>query len=929
MTLFSVLALVIQRTRYNLRLLLMSLLGTTIAATVLSGIVLYTGGVSESVLQRELARRFVQGALVASYRHTVTGPASARASEIDRADGYLRHQAQQIVGLPLLNVVAYGQTEPLRLFLRDQDDRSTSLASSPLASIAFRDDLEPRVIVEDGHFPAETLTPDGDVGVLLSEETANTHGLHPGSRFTMTTGVEYTLHPINVVLTGTWRPREPQSDYWYGAPDFHQRDIVFLTTRPLYLQRIQPNTPPPPRASSFSWALSFDIRPLHATNEALIHSGFLSLASGIDQVLPGTHFNATSLLPLEDYEARLPALVVLLLALSVPSVAVVLYFIAVATDMAIARQRTEIAVLRSRGASRWLVIGSYLVQGLLLGFAALLAGPPLGLVMAEVLGSTSGFLSVTPGPLLPVTLSGEAYGYAAVAVVLSIMATMLPAIAAARATIVEQRRDTGRSVRSPFVQRYFLDVLLIPVAAYGYQLLLQRGSIIAYTQTGDLSVDPLLLLVPALLVLTVTLLALRVMPLLMNALALLAEWGTSAVVLLSFRFVARQPGHAARLTFLLAATVALGMYSGSVAHTIDRNQTDRVLYRNGSQIRLSESGYYEARSQQWSFPPFSDHLPLPDVQDATQVARWSGQTSVLSAPMITVLGIDVDTFWGSTFYRPTFAEAPPEQLTAVLKNDAPDTLVSDNFLLRSRLKLGDHYSVTRGNVSVEFIVAGTVRAFPTLFPGDAPFVIANLSYLWAVLGPAPYETWLKTSDTVNVPAITATLTERKFVISETRDSTAELRQLRADPERRGLFGVLSVGFVVGAVLAMLGMVVHAVLSFRERVVQLGVLRASGLSAVQLLTLFCLELLLLVGAGLVVGIAIGAWTSAILTPFLQIVTPADPHASVPPFVVVIAGRDVLLMSAAILAVCAVAIPIAAFAVVRLRLHEVLMLGEDAA
>ena len=104
------------------------------------------------------------------------------------------------------------------------------------------------------------------------------------------------------------------------------------------------------------------------------------------------------------------------------------------------------------------------------------------------------------------------------------------------------------------------------------------------------------------------------------------------------------------------------------------------------------------------------------------------------------------------------------------------------------------------------------------------------------------------------------------------------------PERQGLFGLLSVGFVAAALLTVLGFLLYALFSFRRRIIELGILRAIGLSAGQMTSFLAWELAFLILTGLVAGTVLGAWISNLFIPYLQVGTgPAAAHPALP-------GRD---------------------------------------
>ncbi|MEO7910869.1 MAG: FtsX-like permease family protein, partial [Roseiflexaceae bacterium] len=107
--------------------------------------------------------------------------------------------------------------------------------------------------------------------------------------------------------------------------------------------------------------------------------------------------------------------------------------------------------------------------------------------------------------------------------------------------------------------------------------------------------------------------------------------------------------------------------------------------------------------------------------------------------------------------------------------------------------------------------------------------------------------------------------------------------------RQGLYGLLSVGFVAAAALTALGFLFYSLLSFQRRFVELGTLRAIGLSTSQLSALLGWEQALLIGVGMLGGTLIGVSASLLFIPFLQV--RGGQHPQTPPFVVQIAWGQI--------------------------------------
>ena len=186
---------------------------------------------------------------------------------------------------------------------------------------------------------------------------------------------------------------------------------------------------------------------------------------------------------LGEFQDRAFLLNLLLFVLSVPMIVVVLYYIATSVGLIIDRQRNEIALLKSRGASTIQIIAIYLTEGVIMGAFALIIGPIIGLGVAELIGDSYGFLLFAQRPPLPLWVDSETIQYAVGAVVISVLASLIPAVGAARHSIVSYKQQIARSSSAPMWQRFFVDFLLLAVSGYGYRLLSQNQSIITIGQT--------------------------------------------------------------------------------------------------------------------------------------------------------------------------------------------------------------------------------------------------------------------------------------------------------------------------------------------------------------------------------------------------------------------------------------------------------------
>jgi putative ABC transport system permease protein len=229
-----------------------------------------------------------------------------------------------------------------------------------------------------------------------------------------------------------------------------------------------------------------------------------------------------------------------------------------------------------------------------------------------------------------------------------------------------------------------------------------------------------------------------------------------------------------------------------------------------------------------------------------------------------------------------------------LADDPSNVLVSTDFAAKQGLRVGDKISLQMNDLEaahdVPFIVAGFVRLFPTVYTEEAPFLVGNLDYAFEQQGGQyPYEVWLRLRDGTTARAVGEGAADLGLKISPEAYAPTDISVEQDRPERQGLYGLLSVGFVAAAALTALGFLFYSLLSFQRRFVELGTLRAIGLSTGQLSALLGWEQALLIGVGMLGGTLIGVSASLLFIPFLQV--RGGQHPQTPPFVVQIAWEQI--------------------------------------
>lgn len=948
--------MVLKRIINNISLMLAAVIGLVITVTLVASIPLYSEGMSEQLLYRQLSASAeqVQPKSAILLRHFEEAPANTPApaanaagtlantgkgpvvtasgtaykpvtlDQYAKANAYLSDQGEATIGIPRTLYVTYGQSDSLPLLARTDDSSLTGREFTGYGYIAFIRDFQAKVKLLAGRMPDPKPLPNGDLEAVMATAGLDELGIDVGERLVVVWERQGKLVPINVTITGRWYPNDPTDPYWFYQLDYFNNAI--MVSERTFLDHIAPTYDGLPH--EFAWFMVFDVKAIRSDNVARILDGINDLRSRTATLLGNVRMELSPETILLDYESKLFFLKILLFVLSVPVIGIVLYYITISAGMIVDRQRSEIAILKSRGASTAQVLGIYLTEGAIFGGVSLGIGPILGMSVAQFIGRTYTFLVFTNRDPLPVHVTTQTMQFAVGAIVLSVGAMIAPAFGAARYSIVAYKQEAGRAGKGPFWQRWFLDFALLGVSGYGYYMLSQRQSILTLGAAGDVFSDPLLLVVPWVFIFASALIFLRFFPYLIEGIARVGNRVYGVAILLGLRQISRMPGQYTRLVLLLTLTLSLGTFAASVAKTLDRNYNDRVLYQTGSDLALVESGMYDEVSETWSFQPVVEHTQVRGVTAVARVFRGTGNANVTGRGRpqdVKVVGVDPPDMARVGWWREDFAPESLITLMNAMASNEKGVVVDARFLTDFKLKIGDAIVVTVRQKPIDMVIVGSVTYFPSLWPDTERFLLCNLDYLFDQVGETPYDVWAKTDPDVPWREIVDNLRDKDFIVSRATDARETALRLRDDPGRTGIFGILTVGFLVSAMLTVLGFMLYSFLSARRRMQQLGILRAMGLSITQLVSLFIFEQGFLILLGTLAGTVLGVVTGSLFIPFLQI--KSEQHAGIPSFIVMTAWDDIYKIYAILGVILAFAFPAFIWMLARMKIHEAIKFGDE--
>lgn len=954
----SIFAVALKRLFAQRGLTVAILVGLVVSISLIMSIPLYADAVYYKLLKDELEGPAGTGSIRRPpfsymFRYVGSTYGAQEWEAMQPVDTYLSGPAAGKLGLPHVRTVRHFKTDNVRLFPADNIVYSDITDPLEWVSFGFVTDFENNIDIVEGRFPDPTTSGDPTVPieVLISAAMADEIGIQSGENF-MTfrrarTDEGTRTIQVPVVVTGVWEPRDPTSEFWFYNPNTFE--TVLIIPEQTYVSRIAPTYANDVYLGL--WYLIMDGTDVTASTVPQLIANTTEVEQETAALLSNTRLGVSPSDALDRYQLQSGQLTVLLYAFSVPIMGLLLAFIGLVVGLSVARQRNEVAVLRSRGATSMQVVGISFIESVLLAGIALAAAYYGAPFVAQIIGSTQTFLNFATDADLRLVFNANTWRIGGFAVAVTVVAQLLPTIGASRFTIVTYKQEQARTLRPPWWQRAYMDVFLLVPAAYGIYLLQQQGNIAGPGPlTGATLFDnPLLFLVPALGLFALTLVALRFLPYFMALLAWIVSRTRGVGILLATRHLSRNRGLYTAPMVLLVLTLSLSTFTTSLAQTLDNHLWDQIHYEVGANSRLVELGYFpdagggapgggggdaalaDPNAQQsWTFVPVSEHLRHENITKATRLAEFEAAIQLQGDwRPVQYRGLDRLDFPTVAFWRRDFASANLGSLMNSLALDSAGVLMHGPFMRRNTIRVGDTVRMRfirygmRGEA--DMTVLGEFDYFPGWYPEDGALIVGNLDYLFETMGGQfPYDVLVETLPNTDFETMQRDLYKFDINVLNYYSARQNIASEQAQPQRQGLFGVLSVGFVASAILTILGFLLYTLFSFRRRFIELGTLRAVGLSRRQMSLFLAWELAFLIGVGIGIGTLLGYFMSDSFIPYLQVGT--SPEDVTPPYQVDIAWDAITRVYALFGLLFVSALMALVVSLLRMRIFQAIKLGE---
>jgi putative ABC transport system permease protein len=938
-------ALALRRLTSRASLTALLILSIALTVGVLVCVPVFSNAVSMRLMEQELSQRSQRFGRPAFALRAYTLPSGFQMSIQDSLDkrDWLAALIKQNIGLPIRST--YTQIESRALQLRaiktDPGNRhqQEDLDQVRLLYVPGVEDHMKTVAGSTlGVKPAGA--PDGSLMVWVESHYAKAMDLQVGDKYTLGGPGLSLANRIPIQIAGTWEAGDPLDIFWYHDP-ISDYDKTFLVTRPDYEKFLYPLFR---EQTGFTfWYFILDESRLNLEKGDYYLAGLKALTNDTQRYIQSGKVDVSPVEELTRAQLRRQSLTLILTGMAAPLLVMLVYFIISMSSMAARFQRREIALLSSRGGTRGQILILILLESFFILVAALPLGLLLGLGLATLMGYSVSFLNFQVREPLAVYIDSTDWRLVAAALLIGVLTRLWATWRASHISLVAYERQYARTGRLTSGARIAFIIIMAAVTYYAFRQLTLKGTLgFVSWNVDDPSNDPLLLAAPTLFLFTAPLVLVELFIFLMRPISWLSKLLPSYTIYLGFTQLGREGSQYRAPAYLLILTLTLGVFYASVAKSADAWLIERRRYEVGAdlsfepQVRKDPSGGSSVSqsvaaidAQSTTLLPMSDYENLPGVDTATLVGDLSvlvqDQPAIASLRMLV---IDRLTFPQTTYYRRDFA---PHRLSEMLNSlgSQPDGIIVPRIVLTSTgLKIGDPILLDlilaqTGSYKLQFQIVDTYDYFPTVY-SDQPAVIVDASYLNAQIGaPVPGMIWMHLKPGADTERIFAMIKDMGIEPVKAQDLGAIIQADQARLEYVGMFGLLSISFVAGAVLSAIGILAYSLSSLLERSQRFAIMRAMGMRRSEVVITVLIEYVVTLLYAIVAGIGLGVLASQLYVQFFPVTQ--NPGIPIPPFIATIDWLRASWMTIIISVTLVLIVGGVVIRVARARIFEVLRLG----
>jgi putative ABC transport system permease protein len=801
--------------------------------------------------------------------------------------------------------------------------------------------------IKEGRMPNNTLDSNGCMEVVISKTTQENCVLPLGTILNIGNTVESTSPNssdtrLKVVVVGIFEyktdPLNPIIDKDTGNELYCDFELFF--EHAFKEKNI---------ASRATWYFAgdytkFDLEKTEETIEAL---------DGLNNNLRswGLSTNAkTTVPPISEYTSyydNVKSVNVLLALFYSPVLILIVFFIFMISKFVVENDKNEIAMLNSRGSSRIQIILLYFLQGGTIALVCLAIAPVLALLLCKMLGTTSGFLEFSQRAPLRSSISLSAIMFGVVAAILAILTMLIPVYRASKIEIIQHKRKVKKGVIGTIALAITTVVLGILSAYSYYNLVYQQEGLI----TANGGIQPLAYIFLISMFATVALLFVLVYPFILKFILKIGQRSWTPSVYSAFSKISKLEGKEKFIVIFLTLTIAIGAFASVSARTLNKNFDNSTQYRYPCDVIADIKIYSNPGSN-----VINRRFIFDDAEgiQATKVVRGNEPRINTYLESITenveLLAIEPKEFGKIVSWDDSILKHPLDYYLDMLDEDMYTCILSTNAAKLLGVDVGGMVHVhpdkdLKNNVVVSAKVIAIVDAWPAYYSTktnsagiekDNYLCVVNINAVDKVAGNQQYSVWMNTDEdytsselkmlTVSLGATADKAEDRISARMNNIVNGARERYLSSiDSNRQATNGSLTLGFIAIIFVCAIGLIIYWMISIKSRTLQIGTMRALGMSFRDVSEMILWEQMLLCFASVIIGIVSGLLSGVLFAPLLQ--SAFGQMGQMPPYEVAFSFVDIIKLLVLIIILICVSLGAGTIMLKRIKAATAIKLGEE--
>lgn len=728
----------------------------------------------------------------------------------------------------------------------------------------------------------------GAIPCMVSEKCVDS--LHLAAGDTMTIRIS-DGNNYNFVISGIIKEKEGSDMFWVHR--LNDYNGTFFVSKEIFEKFAEYYAP---IGLYYTETVLLDYRQINSNNAEAIYS-YICQFEKFDSSLT-TNFKDI----LSAYIETKKSVNVILFTFELPIVALLLLFIYMISGQILDMETGEIAMLKSRGISRFKVIRLYILQSSVISFVGAVLGIPIGYLFCKLGAGTDAFLVFTLKNTSDYKPNIDMLIFAGIALVLAMLFMTIPVIPLSKFTITERRTKKIAMRTKAFWEKFFLDIPVLGVSLYLLYNYMKQQESISLTVISGGRIDPVIFLDSSIFIIGCGLFTLRLVHLLVRLIYKIGQKKWKPAEYVAFLQIIRSSQKQGFISVFLVMTIAMGIFNANLARSVNDNMEERTKYNVGCDYILNERWDIITKKSGekviWKYnePDFRryDYLKDEGVESMTRVIR-DENTDIKIDNIVEnkclLYGINTKEFGETASLKSGLNDKHWYNYLNLLAEEPKGVLISSNLAEKYSLEVGGNLTYSRYSpidsknsyASEKAKIVGIVDSFPgyqsvvyteaadgTFTKRDNYLIVANYSTVMNTFKMRPYEIWMKLSDKADSNAIENSIEAKGIKILKSSSLSELIKEQRDSTMIQITNGMFSVGFVISLTVCAVGFLIYWILTIKERELIYGIYRSMGLSMKEIIRMLITEQIFSSLAACVGGYGVGVLATVLFTKLISIV-----------------------------------------------------------